>query len=108
MDQARVQNLSYFSEHDKQIQKQSALSVDMGQLVDTIAGQPPQQQVMPPAGQQQQDTAPLPPPDASTGTKRMDTGMQEGEMDQGDVQMGNGSRAHGSGSTGPMEDTKQS
>ncbi len=72
-----------------------------------IAGQQPQQQVPQPTGPEQQEAAPLPPADTSTGTERMDTGMQEGEADEGDVQMGNGNGVHGSGSTGLMGDAKQ-
>ncbi len=95
IDQARVQNLKYFSEREKQ--KQPALSAAMEQLMNTIAGLQPQQQVLPPTGPQQQETAPPPPADASTETERMDTGVQEGEMDQSDMQMGDGSGAHRSG-----------
>ncbi len=104
IDQAKVQNLIYFSEQDKQRQKQSA---DVDQLANTIAGQPPQQQAPPPAGPQQQEASPLPPADASTGTERMDMGVQEGEVDQGNVQMGDGTGVHRSGSTGLMGDAKQ-
>ncbi len=105
IDQAKVQNLKYFSEREKQ--KQPVLSAAVDQLVDTITGHQPQQQMLPPARPQQQETAPLPPADVSAGTERIDMGMQEGEMDQSNMQMGDGSGAHRSGSMGPTGDAKQ-
>ncbi len=81
-DQAKVQNLIYFSEQDKQRQKQPTLSTDVDQLVNTFAGQQPQQQVPPPAGLQPQEVAPLQPANALTGTERMDTDVQDKETDQ--------------------------
>ncbi len=107
MDQARVQNIKYFSERDKQKQKQPILMAAMDQLTSSIAGQQPQQQAPPPAGMQQLGTTPPPPPDEPTRTERMDTGVQETESSQGDMVMGDGSGAHGSGSMGPTEATKE-
>ncbi len=52
-------------------------------------------------------TMPLPPADELTETEWMDTGVQETESNQGDVAMGDSSRAHGSGSTGLTEVTKE-
>ncbi len=89
-DQARVQNIKYFSEQDKQRQKQPILTAAVDQLTSSIARPTPQQQAPPPARQQQQGTTPLPPADDSTGAEQMDMGVQETEMDQCDVAMGDG------------------
>ncbi len=107
-DQMKVQNLIYFSEQDKQKQKQPALSADVAQLVNTFARQHPPLQVMLPTIQLQQDVAPLQPSNAPAGAKQMDTGVQAKEADQGNVQMeGNGDGSHRLGSTGPTGDAKQ-
>ncbi len=107
MDQARVQNIKYFSEWYKQKQKQPVLMAAVDQLTSMIAGQQPQQQAPPPAGMQQLGTTPPPPPDESTGAEQMDTGVQETESSQGDVVMGDSSGVHGLGSTGLTEAAKE-
>ncbi len=78
----------------------------MDQLTSSIAGLPLQQQA-PPARMQQMGTTPPPPADESTKTEQMDMGVQEAESNQGNVTMGDGSGAQGSGSTGPTEVTKE-
>ncbi len=107
MDQARVQNIKYFSERDKQRQNQPILMTAVDQLTSSITGQQPQQQVLPPAGPQQLGTTPPPPANESTGTERMDMGAQEKETSQGEVMMGDDSEAHRLGSTGPTEAAKE-
>ncbi len=106
-DQARVQNIKYFSERDKQKQRQPILTAAMDQLTSMLAGCQPQQQARPPTGPQQLGTALPPPADDSTGTKQMDMGAQETETSQGDVTMGDRNRVHGSGSMGLTEATKE-
>ncbi len=105
-DQARVQNVRYFAERDKQRQEQPIGMAAMDQLTSSIAGQQSQQQAPPPAEPQQLGTAPPPPADDSTRAEEMDTGM-ETETNQGDVAMGDGNGAHGSGSTGLTEAAKE-
>ncbi len=107
MDQARVQNIKYFSEWDKQKQKQPILLAAVDQLASTTAGHQPQQQTPPPTGPQPQETAPPPLPDASAETDRRDTDRQEKDADQSDMQMGDRSGVHASGSTGPTGDAKE-
>ncbi len=107
-DQARVSNVKYFVERDRQKQQQPAQPDAVDQLTSSIAGQQqPQQQTPPPAATQQQDT--MPPPTASDPTEGlpMDTGAPGTGMNQGDISMGDSDGAHTVGSSGTAEVAKE-
>ncbi len=107
-DQARVQNVSYFVEWDKQRQQQPALMDAMDRLMSSIAGQQQPPQHVPPADASQPQDVLLPPPtDDSTEDTRMDTGALETEMNQDDTAMGNGGGAHESECTETEEVAKE-
>ncbi len=107
-DQARVQNVSYFMEWDRQRQQQPALTDAVDWLTSSIAGQqPPLQQVPPPDASQPQDVLPPPLTNSSTEGIRMDTGALETGMNQGDVAMGDGDGVHKLEHTETGEVTKE-
>ncbi len=104
-DQAMAQNLIYFVQREQRL-KQPALSAEVAQLVNALAGpQPPQ--VPPPTIQQQQEVAPPKPTDELAVAERMDMDVQEKGADQGDDLMDDGTGVHESGSKEPMEDAEQ-
>ncbi len=107
MDQAWVQNIKFFSDQDREHQKQPTLFVAVDQLTDTMAGQLLQQQAQVPARPQQVGVTPPPPADDLTGTERMDMDVQGMGSHQDDVSMGNRSGVHKLGSMGLKEVAKE-
>ncbi len=116
-DQAMAQNLIYFTQREKQ-QKQLAMPNDVAQLMTAFTGHqvqtppsmqhtPPLQQVLPPTSQQPPATLPPQPTGKPPLAEGMDMDAQGTGESQSDKKMDNGSRAHKSGSKGPMEDAKQ-
>ncbi len=94
-DQARVHNVKYFAERDRQRQQQLAWSDAVDQLVSSITGQAQSPQHVPtPDELQPQDTGPLPLIDDSTEGNQMDTGAPGTETSQSDITMDAGNRAH--------------
>ncbi len=91
-EQAHIQNLRHFMEREqdrRQQQPAAAMTTAVAQLTSSMAGQ--QQMLLPDAVQLQG----APPPSTTDPTRdtRMDMGMTEMDLNQGDVLMGDGSGA---------------